>query len=82
MKKRTSKSASATRKTSSRSGMSAPTVATASISAENATSGTAAEVAASVADQVRGMTPGQFQNSPVHSGIISPSGKLTSKYKR
>ena len=82
MKKRTSKSASATRKTSSRSGMSARTVAMASIRAKNASSGTAAEVAAAVADQVLGMTPEQFQNSLVHSGIISPSGKLTSKYKQ
>jgi hypothetical protein len=82
MKKRTSKSASATRKTSSRFGMSARTVATASTRAKNATSGTAAEVAASVADQVRRMTPEQFQKSLVLSGIISSSGKLTSKYKR
>ena len=43
---------------------------------------TMAEFTASIADLVRGMTPEEFQSSLVRSGIVSPSGKLTSKYKR
>ncbi len=41
-----------------------------------------AEFTASIADLIRGMTPEEFQSSLVRSGIVSPSGKLTSKYKR
>ncbi len=41
-----------------------------------------AEFTASIADLVRGMTPEEFRKSLVRSGIVSPSGKLTNKYKR
>jgi hypothetical protein len=81
MKKRTSKSASATHKTSSPSGTSARTVGTAGIRAQS-NEATAAEFAASIAGLVREMSPEQFQKSLVRSGIVSPSGKLKRKYKR
>ncbi len=79
--KHTSKSASETSKTSSPSGTSDLTVGTASI-LPRAEGGTTAEFTASIANYVIGMTPEQFQSSLVRSGIVSPSGKLKSKYKR
>jgi len=41
-----------------------------------------AEFIASIAESVRNMTPEEFQQSLVHSGIVSANGKLTSKYRR
>ena len=41
-----------------------------------------AEFAAAIAGMVSGMTPEQFQDSLVRSGIVSRSGKLNSKYKK
>jgi hypothetical protein len=82
MKKRTSKSASASRKTSSPSGTLAKMVGTASVQVKNVVGETTAEFTAAIADQVRAMTPEQFKSSLIRSGIVSKDGKLTSKYKR
>ncbi len=78
MKKRTSKYASGTRKTSSQSGTSAETVGT-----ENG-KGTPsmASVLSSIASSVRKMTPEEFKQSLVESGIILANGELTAEYKR
>jgi hypothetical protein len=56
-------------------------VGTASIPAK-AKDATTAEFTASIAGLVHDMTPEQFQRSLVRSGIVSPSGKLKSKYKK
>ena len=68
-------------KQATRSRKSAKTVGTAGI-AVKAKHATTAELAASIAGMVSGMTPEQFQNSLVRSGIVSRSGKLNSKYKK
>jgi len=81
MKKRTSKSVSGARKISLQSGTSARTVGTATNQAKK-TARNMAEFIASIAESVRNMTPEEFQQSLVHSGIVSANGKLTSKYRR
>jgi hypothetical protein len=82
MKKRTSKSASAINRTSSRSGTSARTVGMASIDPKKPDPGTIAEFTASSATFVNNMTPEEFRDSLVRARIVSPGGKLKSKYKR
>jgi hypothetical protein len=81
MKKRISKPASGTSKTSSRSGTSVKTVATDEVLCDS-NAGTMAEFTAAIANLVSDMTPEQFQESLVRSGIVSSRGKLTKKYKR
>jgi hypothetical protein len=82
MKKLTSKSASATQETSSRSGMSAPMADTLeAIAADPMTDGITLSLIALI-EKVERMTPEEFRQSLVRSGIIDEHGKLTPMYRR
>jgi hypothetical protein len=81
MKKRTSKSVSATRKTSSRSGTSARTAATVDTRRETFP-GDLAEYMLSVAEMIRKMTPEEFKESLISSGILTKDGELSSDYMK
>ena len=78
MKKRTSKSASATSKTSSRSGMSDQTDATARKQRlEDWGPGKFDDLA----KRIKEMSSEEFRESLVDAGIIDQNGKLTEKYR-
>jgi hypothetical protein len=78
MRKRTSRSASATRKTSSRSGTSAATGATGKKPPKN---GKDLGKFGFIVEQIREMTSDEFHESLIDAGIIDRNGRLTSKYK-
>jgi hypothetical protein len=81
MKKPTSKSTTATRRTSSRSGTSGRTAGTAGA---NAAEGAAYAESpyAFVVENIRKMTVEEFRESLVRAGIIDRNGELTAKYRR
>jgi hypothetical protein len=81
MKKRTSRSASETRRISSPSGTSAETVDTESAQVDKPVPNMAS-VLASISEQVRQMTPEEFKQSLVRTGIIWPNGELKNEYKQ
>ena len=80
MKKRTSKSASATKKTSSRSGTSAPTGTTANGRRPKAKP---EGPFAYVVEHIQNMTAEERRQSLIAAGIIDPiTGQLAEKYKQ
>ena len=79
MKKRTSKSASATKKTSSRSGTSAPLDATAN---KQKPKPRRTSKFGYVVARIDDMSSQEFRQSLIALGIIDKAGKLTKKYKQ
>jgi hypothetical protein len=82
MKKRTSKSASATRRTSSRSGTSDPMADTEKAAPEITITSRVTRTLQSIVEEVEKMTPEEFRQSLVRAGIANEDGTLTDKYKR
>ena len=82
MTKRISKPASGTKKTSSRRGTSGKTAATARTEPERPPTGSMAEFIESIANQIREMTPAEYRESLIRTGIITPDGKLTKEYRQ
>ncbi len=82
MAKRISKSASGTRKTSSRRGTSAKTAGTAWTEPESPPAGSMAGVLESIANQIREMTPADYRESLIRTSIITPDGKLTKESRQ
>jgi hypothetical protein len=80
MKKRTSKSASATRRTSSQSGTSGPTVDTEK--AVEAESSLTSHPYYFVIERLEKMTPEEFRQSLFRAGITNEDGTLRPEYKR
>src|SRR5260370_1436124 len=79
MKKRTSKSASATPKTSSPSGTSAQTDATANKPPQEPED---PGQFAYLVEELNKLTPADLRQSLVEAGIIDEEGKLTEKYRQ
>ena len=82
MKKRTSKSASATRRTSSRSGTSGPTVDTVREAVDRAMPSPVARTLEKTIEKVKNMTPEEFRQSLFRAGITNEDGTLRPEYKR
>ncbi len=82
MSKRTSKSASGTRGTSSPSGTSGRTVATAGAVPSPGANEAAGSEFSFLIESVQGMTAAEFRRSLIQSGIVDGDGKLAAKYRR
>jgi hypothetical protein len=80
MKKRTSKSASATRRTSSRSGTSNPTADTAK--AVEPKFDVTSHPLYLIVEKIKNMTPEEFHQSLVRAGIENEDGTLRPEYTR
>ena len=82
MKKRTSKSASAARKTSSRSGTSAPTADTEKADEVVFPTSGVTRTLREIVEEIKRMTPEEFRQSLIQSGILNEDGTLAARYKR
>jgi hypothetical protein len=82
MSKRTSKSASGTRKTSSPSGTSGETAATGKSKKPRPEIDYSGSRFAYLVDALKRMTPEEFHRSLVDAGIVDEDGELTPMYKR
>ena len=82
MKKRTSKSASAARKTSSRSGTSAPMADTEKAEEVVYPTSGVTRMLREIVEELKQMTPEEFRQSLIQTGILNEDGTLAAKYKR